>query len=273
MKKLFSLILLTIFVSVFSQNKETRTFQQISDSILREAHVIYRYDHAFSQTMTQIEQNRLIRKSAGEILVYPKGDRLFSIVFDSKDKQQVIAEFNHDSETDTAAFVVKQRPATEEELNFYEMKHKVMDDVKAGYNVPFPKSPEYMTPVFFPFTERYNGKIYHLYKLYLITETNQPFTVPFGQDFMFIANNKGKVIYHLQFNSYMPTKITPEAIEMETIEIEYPEREPVLTPTDIVSFNKFATQHGLIFLKMHSTTYNVFFNYDWERETLDVTDQ
>lgn len=87
---------------------------------------------------------------------------------------------------------------------------------------------------------------------------------------MFIATPEGKVIYNLQFNPYMPLPISNEMIETTLASIEYPEREPYITPTDIYLFNKYGAAKGLNILQVNSTAFGIIFQYDWDREELNV---
>lgn len=270
MKYLFSLITLFLIVCVSAQ--DNRTFEQINDSILREANLITRYDNAFTMTMNAIDSHRKIRKSAGEILVMPKNDTLYSLVF-SKDKpEMLIAEMKFGfAVDDSATMAISNRAATEEELNFYDLKHKVMNNIQAKYELNYGDRETYLNPIFIPFKEMIRGKEFQLYKLYLTTETNVSNQIPFGQDYMFIAKEDGNVIYNLQFNPYMPLPISYEMVEMETAEIEYPEREPYITPTDIYLFNKYGAPKGLLYFKVKSTGLGgVMFQYDWDREELNI---
>lgn len=258
------------FTFGFAQ-KDTRSFEQINDSIMREARTIYKYDKAFVMAMQAIEANRKIRKSAGEVLVMPKNDTVYALVFSKKDPNMLVGEMKFGlNPNDSVGMAVSNRSATEEELNFYDLKHRVMQNVQAKYEVAYGDKETYLNPIFFPYKETIRGKEIELYKLYLTTETNLSNTLPFGQSYMFIANKKGKVIYYLQFNPYMPLPISNEMVETGIAQIEYPEREPYITPTDIYLFNKYAAGKGLNSLQVKSNALGVVFQYDWDRDELNV---
>lgn len=270
MKHLFFSIFVLIFSLSYAQ-KDTRSFEQINDSILREARTIYTYDKAFTMSMQAIDAHRKLRKSAGEVLVMPKNDTVYALVF-SKDKPEMLVgemKFGTDIR-DSAAMAVTNRAATQEELNYYDLKHRIMQNVQSKYDLVYGDKETYLNPIFFPFKEKIRGQEVQLYKLYLTTESNASNTLPFGQDYMFIATPEGKVIYNLQFNPYMPLPISNEMIETTLASIEYPEREPYITPTDIYLFNKYGAAKGLNILQVNSTAFGIIFQYDWDREELNV---
>lgn len=270
MKNILIIILSLIFGLSYAQ-KDTRTFEQINDSIMREARTIYKYDKAFTMSMQAIEANRKLRKSAGEILVMPKNDTIYALVFSQDKPEMLVAEMKFASDvSDSSAMAISNRPATEEELNFYDLKHTVMNNVQAKYDLNYGDKETYLNPIFFPFTEKIRGKEFQLYKLYLTTESHASNTIPFGQDYMYIADPEGKIIYNLQFNPYMPLPISYEMVETTVAEIEYPEREPYITPTDIFLFNKYGVDKGLNSLNVTSTAFGIIFRYDWDRDELNV---
>ena len=271
MRILYSFILLFLISFSFAQKKDNRTFQQISDSILAEAHTIYRYDKAFTMAMNAIEANKKLRKSAGEILVMPKNDTIYSLVFSAEKPEMLVAEMKFGMALeDSAVMAVSNRAASEEELAFYDLKHLVMSNVQAKYDVVFGDKETYLNPIFIPFKDKIGSKEIQLYKLYLTTETNASNTIPFGQDYLFIAKEDGGIFYNLQFNPYMPLPISYEMVENTVIDIEYPKREPYVTPTDIFLFSKYGTAKGLNTLRVKSTAFGVIFQYDWDRDELNV---
>lgn len=269
MKHLIFAVLSFLFTFSFAQ--DNRSFEQINDSIMREARMIYKYDKAFTMAMQAIDAHRQLRKTAGEILVLPKNDTLYALVF-SKDKpEMLVGEMKFGTDVrDSAAMAISNRAATEKELNFYKLKHTVMNNVQSKYDLNFGDKETYLNPVFFPFKEKIRGKEVLLYKLYLTTETHASNTIPFGRDYMYIADPDGKIIYNLQFNPYMPLPISYEMVETTIANIEYPEREPYITPTDIFLFNKYGAARGLNTLRVKSTAFGIVFQYDWDREELNV---
>ena len=69
----------------------------------------------------------------------------------------------------------------------------------------------------------------------------------------------------------MPVSITNEMLETMTVQIEYPEREHYMTPTDIFLFTKYGAPKGVSFFRVVSTYLaGAIFHYDWERDTLDL---
>ena len=261
-----------VFSAFLIHAQDNRSFQQINDSILAEAHLIYKYDKAFTMAMNAVEADRKLRKSAGEILVMPKNDTIYSLIFSATNPEALVGEMKFViSENDSSALVVSSRAASEEEMAYKNLKHTVMSNVQSKYNVNYGEKDRYINPIFIPFKDQIQGKEVQLYKLYLTTETNAANTIPFGQDYLFITRENGDVFYNLQFNTYMPVILSSEMVESGLVEITYPEREPYMTPTDIFLFTKYGAPKGLSFFRVKSEYLGgALFHYDWERETLDL---
>ncbi|MGI9526665.1 MAG: hypothetical protein ACR2MS_06115 [Weeksellaceae bacterium] len=271
MKNICSIIGILLFSLLTAQPKDTRTFEQINDSILKEAHLIYRFDKAFTTMAANIDADRILRKTAGEILIKPEGDKLHALVFTKDSSTQIAGEMTFDAYIDSTSLINVPRPATVDEMNLLTIKHKIMNGVQSKYEITYGDGDTYLNPIFIPYKEKIGAKEVQLYKFYLTTETNQANTIPFGRDYMFIAKEDGSLFYNLQFNNYMPVEITAEITENQLVSIEYPEREHYITPTDMYLFVKYGTPYELLDLRVWSSYLGVFFNYNWDRETLDVT--
>ncbi|MXV37331.1 hypothetical protein GO491_01375 [Flavobacteriaceae bacterium Ap0902] len=270
MKNLLSFLFIIIFSIGYSQTKDTRTFQQINDSILREAHLIYRFDKAFTTTAANIDAHRELRRTAGEIVIMPKNDKLHALVFSKETKTQIVGEMFFNEYIDSTSLITVSRPATADEMKLREVKHTVMSGVQAKYEVIYGGDDTYLNPIFIPYKEKIRDKNVQLYKFYLTTETNKANTIPFGRDYMFIAKEDGSIFYNLQFNLYMPVVISQEIAEKQSVTIEYPEREHYITPTDMYLFAKYGAPKDLFNLRVLSNYLGVYFDYNWDRETLDV---
>ncbi|MDO5509191.1 MAG: hypothetical protein Q4F57_00710 [Weeksellaceae bacterium] len=265
------LLYLSLHTPLEAQTKrETRTFQQINDSILQEADKLYMYEQAFTQTVKWIDGDRRMRSRSGEVHVISRNDSIIALIMDAKSTQKVISEVYYYSSEDAGEINPVERPLAEEELHFIDMKALVMRNVQSKYSFTNPGKDEFFNPVFIPFTDVVRGKERHLYKLYLLTETTATSTIPFGRDYLYYADEEGKIFYNLQFNQYMPHSVTQEDIDQSQISITYPDREPFITPADIYHFRKYATRYEINRLLVHSTNYGIDFLYDWDRNELNV---
>lgn len=265
------LSLLSLFIFVFSFAQDNRSFEQINDSILHEAHLLTQYDNAFKMSMNAVENHKKLRKEAGEVLLMPKKDTLYSFILAKNNPELILAEMKLSLNVeDSIAMVIKNRETTKEELDFYNLKHKIMNSIQSDYNVNFGDKETYLNPIFIPFTDQIRGKEVQLYKMYLITETNQANTLPFGRDYLFYARADGKIFFNLQFNVYQPLFIDNSMVENAIVELEYNEREPYITPTDIYLFSKYGSSKGLNTLRVKSKVLDIIFQYEWDRDELYV---
>lgn len=271
MKTRISIVLLCCISIVFSQKKDHRTFQQIVDSIMVEADLIYGFDRAFFKTTDSLEQVRNLRNLAGEVVAYQKNDSLFAIVLDKKLTEKVLATFKYGYADDIPEIDYTARYMDATEKNVYNMKHKVMADIDANYELAELKPGQFYNPIFIPFKEKIHGIERQMYKLYVLTETAEQQHIPFGQDYLFYADDTGKVFYYLHFNEYLPISVTQEMIDDQKIEIIYGKKEPYILPTDIMLFRKYGLKFELNELRVKSTKYDIYFNYIEDRNTIDVT--
>lgn len=263
------------FLCIYSFGQEDRgRYQQLSDSIMQEARMITQYDHAFTMTMYAIESERKIRREAGELLIVPKQDTLMAVVLHKKYPEKVIAEMKFPMyEEDSAVLEENRRPTADDELQLYDIKHKIMTSIQLKYDLAYGDETTFLNPIFIPYKDQIQGKEVQLYKLYLLTETTQANVIPFGQDYLFYARADGDIFYNLQFNSYLPLPIKSFMVDNSLVEIEYPRREPYITPTDIYLFSKYGAGKGLNVLQVESTLHDIVFEYTWDRDELTVLEK
>lgn len=264
-------LLFLVSLQVFGQKIDTRTFQQISDSIMAEADELYLYEMGMIRAIDSIDKNRDLRKKAGEIIRYKQGDSLVVIAENIEKKGVVAAQFKLRHADDYLSFNDTPRAMTDFEKGLMAMKHVVIKDVQSNYEITPLEDGEYQNIIFIPFKEKIQGNERELYKLYVLTENKNRSYIPFGKDYLFYADEGGKVFYHLSFNPYMPVGVSNEIIEKKKVEISYPKREPYLLPTDMMLFRKYGLPFQLNTLRVKSTQYDIYFNYDAERNTIDVT--
>lgn len=264
-------LLLLFSISIFAQKRDTRTFKQISDSIMIEADKLYLYDMGLNKAIKAIEENRNLRKKAGEIIRYEKEDSLIILAENIDKKGSVAAEFKMRYADDLPILNDTPRAMNDLEKGLIAMKHIVIKDVQSNYDILPPDKEEFQNIIFIPFKEKINSTERNLYKLYVISENQNGNIIPFGKDYLFYADETGKIFYHLTFNPYMPVVINQDIIDKQQVNIEYPKREPYLLPTDIFLFKKYGLRFQLNTLKMKSTQYDIFFSYNSERNTIDVT--
>ncbi len=270
MKAILFLLLITLECAVFAQDR--RSFNQINDSILNEAELIYSYDRAFVQTVDRAEKERKIRKDLGEVITYTKKDTLVSIVLSKENPENVIAEYRYGYVEDEPIKAIKRRHVSAYEDSLYVIKHRIMNEIQGKYEIDYPKGEGFLNPIFIPFTDTIRGKPMPLYKFYLTTETRKKGTIPFGQDYLFYADTQGKIFYNLQFNNYMETPISLDISDSGIVELAYPKREPYITPTDIYLFRKYASRYELTTLRVFSEAFEIWYNFDFERATIDLTE-
>ncbi len=163
------------------------------DSVLVEAHLLYKYEKAAWVSTDLALGNRDIKPNYGGFFTYEENG-VVKVIILSKNEPVCIAEYSFDndynkpSETKTV-----RRELSENEKNLISIRDAIaknLSNKKYEVTIPNAYSPNL---IMLPFAEKY--------KLYIIMGTTQRDVIPFGNDYLFIANNKGKIESWQKFHS------------------------------------------------------------------------
>ncbi len=254
--------LLLLSVSIYAQKAElNKEIKQKTDSILKEADQLYRYESAawISTDMALAESD--ISKDFGGYLVMSSGDTVKAVVRSKKTGLKIY----------TVSFTRNpQKPVLVEktgcELTAREQKlWKIKDDISLQvfsdtYKIGWPKG---YNPVLelLPYE---NG-----YKFYILMGTAQRDLIPFGNDYVFFIDKAGKIVSWRKFHSRMiiaQTKI--EGKEVIGLTHSHLQAEPYISATDICTFRLYAPMYKLEDFKVLSTNLSVFFTYNIKNNTI-----
>lgn len=263
---LMKIFLLLIFVpfSFFARAQEFN-HQEKLDSILLEANLLYNYEKAVWNASDLLNDNKKLRKRNGGFVVYHQEDSIW-VSFFNQDHESIIARYhfvNKDMEKPYSA-QLEETKAKNIENNLLKIKNTIIDQLSdEEYNVSFPKN---FNPNLILIPEKES------YKLYIIMGTSNEGLVPFGNDYLFWADGKGKVIKWHKFHS----KLIPARSEIPGIGTtvssshSHLRSTPYISATDICTFRLYAGYTELESFSVYSPAFKTTFVYDLKENRLRI---
>jgi hypothetical protein len=220
----------TLFLSAFSQDEN---LQLKLDSIIAEADLMYKYEKAVWNSTDLLMADKKLKKYYGGYVVRHSGDSIFVTYFD-KNQKECIARFkyiatNLNKPNDV---IIESSPLSVAENELLNIKSKMLNQLSdSKYNVT---TPQEFKSNFVLIKED------TIYKLYLIMGTSKSGVIPFGNDYLFIANSKGEIINWKKFHSRMiPTMAEFNGQKVTESSHSHLRTTPFITATDICTFRLY----------------------------------
>lgn len=261
--------LLLLFFPLFglAQKSMTQTEMKLKlDSILVESDLLYQYEKSALSAIKIIEQDKKISKKFGDVFVYKEGDTTKAIIL-SKDEKNSISELSFYKDYNlpkTRNF--STRNFSEMEIKLLSIKEKIIDEIGTkNYQVDCPDGFS-LHKILIP---SING-----YKLYIITATNSSNLIPFGNDYLFNADNDGSIISWEKFHSRLiltKTKV-PNGYKVVSSTHTHLVTVPFISATDICTFRIYGELCDQKDFSVISTALNRIFKYDLLKNEIEIED-
>jgi hypothetical protein len=247
-------------ITLFAQSKAE--INQKTNEILAEANRLYRYEQTAWLGTDQAMIMENIRPDFEGYLVYESGDSIKILILNAA--QQCILEIAYTDDFTKAAFQSdKKRDLSTREKELMKIKNTIISQIgKKKYEVGCPQGYN-LNAVLIP-----DGK---LYKLYVVTGTSRENVIPFGNDYLFTANIKGKITDFKKFHSRLipaPTKYGDTKIL--SLSHSHLRSTPYITATDICTFRLYAPLYGLESFSVYSPALSATFTYTLETNKIDI---
>lgn len=264
MKNMLSFVVaLLSWVAVHSQNSYTEAeLKQKCDSIIEESNTLYRYETAAWNFTDMFLSKPDIMESIQSVLTYQQGDTIKCIVIDNQ--SQCTYEVAFLNEAAPCSEVAARRSLSDHEMRLIKIKEKIrnqLEDEKYAISSykDFP-----LNWILIPFSDGY--------KFYGICGTSKGGVIPLGNDYLFIADKKGKIRSWKKFHSRLITVETTDEMPM----IDYPihshlRQEPFITATDICTFRLYYNQTGSTKFAVYSPALSVYFIYKLATNSITVS--
>ena len=269
MKNFFAILVLLLFSNIiFAQDvklseKELKT--QL-DSIVKEGNLLYKYEKSawistdLALNVTEIENNY------SGYFTYEINSTTKTIILGKK-HQNCIAEYTFIIDFDEPdSICLNERDFYPLEKKLLEIREKIIKQLsnkKYGIGIPKGYSPNF---ILLPFKKGY--------KLYIIMGTSQSDVIPFGNDYLFVANEKGVIKSWHKFHSgiiFSPT--TYEGNKVTYLTHSHLRTTPLITATDICTFMLYAPLYDIEEFSVYSTALQIYMVYNIKTNEVTIKEK
>ena len=266
MKKLSLLIVVSLLSNVLLaqtiEMSETELKTKL-DSVLTEAHLLYKYEKAAWISTDLAQETKTVKKNYGGFFTYEEQGEIKVIILGKK-SQNCIAEYSFESDFSKPKSVkTESRELSDKERNLLEVREKIVDNLSdKKYEVTIPDG---YTPnlILLPFAEKY--------KLYIIMGTSQRDVIPFGNDYLFIADKKGKIENWQKFHSRIIPGFTKfDGNKVTELTHSHLRTTPLITATDICTFMLYAPLYGIDAFSVYSPAIGKYMKYSLKDNEITI---
>lgn len=257
------LFILALFfsMSLFSQEEINQTKL---DSILEEADVLYRYEKSVWNSTDLLMSNEKLKMNYGGYIVYHSNDTITAIYLDKNQKESIARyRYKFDDLKQPLITSVETSQLTSMEKELFDIKGIITSQLSDGeYNVTIPQG--------------YNPNLVLIkendeYRLYIIMGTSKTGVIPFGNDYLFKANSRGKITYWKKFHSRMiPTMAEYNGQKITESTHSHLRTTPYITATDICTFRLYAQYTALEKFSVYSPALGKSMTYILKTNKIEI---
>lgn len=265
MKNFLILFLLPFSMFGFSQN-DTEKMKTTLDSISKEADMLYNYEKVAWNSTDLLMSDTKLKQKYGGYIIYHSNDTIFATFLD-KEQRNKIAKYTYTTKnlSKPTQSNFDSESLSKNESDLLHIKLKIVDQLSdEKYNVGFPEG---FNPNLVLFKDT------NEYRLYIIMGTSKGNVIPFGNDYVFRADMQGTIVNWTKFHSRMiptQTQIPNEGKVVSAIH-SHLKSTPYITATDICTFRLYAELYGIKEFMVLSTALGVYFKYNIDTNTIEVT--
>jgi hypothetical protein len=268
MKRTIILIpLVFLFIGTKAQIKYSETELKLKcDSILLEGNNLYSYEKSAWITSDLASEKREIKKDFGGLLTYKINDTVSTLVLSKKDNRCIYKVSFASNVNKPCKEDLTQRDLTQTEKKLQEIKVKMVNQIFSTeiYQVSCPNG--------------YNFNIQLIpnnvgYKLFFILGTSKSNEIPFGNDYVFFANEEGQITSWRKCHSrliYSPSEYNGNKVTSSMH--SHLKSEPFISATDICTFKLYAELCGINEFEVYSTALNKNFKYILKENKIEIND-
>lgn len=260
-----SLFLLFGLISYGQNSIIEKQLKEKTDSILVEGNLLFRFEKA-AWISTDLAMEKInIKKDYNGYLVYQIKDTIKVIILNMSNSCIYELSFLNDLNIPYYENLTK-RNLTESEEKLLNIKNKIINELIAkNYSVECPTGFS-LNKVLIPFDKGY--------KLYILTGTSQSQIIPFGNDYLFLTDEKGVILTWKKFHSRLlsvPT-ISPNGDPIKRTTHSHLRTEPFISATDICTFKLYGSIYGQKEFLVYSPTLLKWFKYKLIENEIEIAD-
>ena len=260
-------ILFLLFGLTLSGKAQTElTEQQLKDNtdlILAEGNLLYQYEKTAWISFDLAMEKEEIKKQFVGYLVYQENNSIKTIILNKSNQCIYELTYENDFSKPTTERLIN-RELSENESNLLTIKNKILTQiVKKKYQVGCPEGFS-LNFVLLPYNKGY--------KFYILTGTSQHNVIPFGNDYLFLTNLKGKVLSTRKFHSKLiPTKtMMTNGGQVTLTKHSHLKTEPFISATDICTFKLYGSLYGMTEFIVYSPGLSTNFTYSLENNAIKI---
>ena len=266
MKKLSLLVFVSLFSSIMLAQtikvSENELKMQL-DSVLAEGNLLYKYEKAAWISTDLAQENKTVKKDYGGFFVYEEQGEIRAIIL-GKNFQNCIAEYSFENNFSKPKLIkTESRELSNKEKDLLEVRDRIVENLsnkEYGVVISEGYSPNL---ILLPFA----GK----YKLYIIMGTSQVDVIPFGNDYLFIADKNGKIESWQKFHSrIIPGYTKMNGSKVTSLAHSHLRTTPLMTATDICTFMLYAPLYEIDTFSVYSPALGKYMTYSLKDNKITV---
>jgi hypothetical protein len=264
MKKLLFLFLVSFFSGTMLTQEMVLSETELKtklDSVLSEGNLLYSYERTTWIAFDLAMQNQTVKEDFFSFLTY-KDQTEMKVIFIGEKSKSCIAEYIFENNFDTPkSSKIENRVLLEKEKTLLNVRGKIMANLNdPKYEVVIPEGNN-LNFTIFPFENNY--------KLYIVTGTSQNNIIPFGNDYLFIADKDGEISNWEKYHSrFIPAEIQENIAELGHSHLK---TTPLITATDICTFKLYAPFYKIDVLSVFSPALGKFMKYNLKENTITIS--
>jgi hypothetical protein len=261
--------LIFLIFAVISVNAQTilseDQIRQKTDSVLKEANLIYEYEKAAWVTTDLAFENIEIKNDMAGYIAYQQHDTTKTIIINKNGECILETKFITGSIVPANKNFTK-RNLNENEIHLLLIRDSIVRDIEnKKINISCPDGFS-LNLVLIPASFGY--------KLYILTGTSQPDIIPFGNDYLIISDDYGQIISWKKFHSRLiatPVK-APNGEDIIEFIHSHLKTEPFISATDICTFKLYAPIHQKLSFSVYSPALSKSFRYLLLEDSIEIKD-
>jgi hypothetical protein len=267
MKKVFLLVFLSLFSSILlAQNIELSEsdLKNQLDSVLKEGNLLYKYEKSTWIATDLAQENPIVKPDFYSYFTYEDSGEIKIIIL-GKNRQFCVAEYVFEEDFDNPKYVrIDKRNFSDKEKGLIEMREKIFDNISnPKYGISVPYDGYSLNFILIPYANKY--------KFYVITGTEQENVIPFGNDYIFITNKKGKIKSWHKFHSRLiPGYTMYDGNKVTEMTHSHMRTTPLITATDICTFMLYAPLYDIDAFSVYSPAIGKYMKYNWKENAITV---
>lgn len=258
-------LLVLTFNNAFSQNER---IQFILDSIVKEADLMYKHEKVAWESTDLLIAKKFDMINYGGYVVTLSSDSI-TITHLNQNMDESVARFTYVS-GDLKNPVIssyKSSALTSSEKELQSVKFSILEQLyndKLDVTIPLDYSPNFVLI-----------KDGQFFRLYIIMGTTQSGVIPFGKDYLFIADSTGKIISWKKLHSTMiPIKTqTAQSQKVFASVHSHLPTTPYIPATDICTFRLYAPGCGMKTFTVFCTATKQYYQYNMDENKIEIIGQ